>query len=60
MLANYSQHQRRNKKMDLFIMIAVIFSLIVVFVGTQVAALFLFLKENERLREENEKFQPPF
>jgi hypothetical protein len=22
--------------------------------------LFLFLKENERLREENEKFQPPF
>ena len=46
--------------MDLFIMIAVIFSLIVVFVGTQVVALFLFLKENERLREENEKFQPPF
>jgi hypothetical protein len=46
--------------MDLFIMIAVIFSLIVIFVGTQVVALFFFLRENERLREENEKFQPPF
>jgi multisubunit Na+/H+ antiporter MnhC subunit len=46
--------------MDLFIMIAVIFSLIVIFVGTQALALFFFLRENERLREENEKFQPPF
>jgi hypothetical protein len=46
--------------MDLIIMIAVIFSLIVIFVGTQAAALFFFLRENERLREENEKFQPPF
>jgi hypothetical protein len=46
--------------MDLIIMIAVIFSLIVIFVGTQTAALFFFLRENERLREENEKFQPPF
>jgi hypothetical protein len=46
--------------MDLIIMIAVIFSLIVVFVGIQAAALFFFLRENERLREENEKFQPPF
>lgn len=41
-------------------MIAVIFSLIAVFVIIQAAALFFFLKENERLREENEKFQPPF
>ena len=46
--------------MDLIIMIAVIFSLIAVFVIIQAAALFFFLKENERLREENEKFQPPF
>jgi uncharacterized membrane protein len=34
--------------------------LIVIFVGIQVVALYFFLKENERLREENEKFQPPF
>jgi hypothetical protein len=46
--------------MDLIIMIAVIFSLIVVFVGTQAVALFLFLRENERLREEIEKNEPPF
>lgn len=41
-------------------MIAVIFSLIVVFVGTQAVALFLFLRENARLREEIEKNEPPF
>ncbi len=41
-------------------MIAVIFSLIVVFVGTQAAALFFFLRENARLREEIEKNEPPF
>ena len=41
-------------------MIALIALLIVIFVGTQVVALFFFLRENERLREENEKFQPPF
>jgi uncharacterized membrane protein len=46
--------------MDLFGMIAIIALLIVIFVGTQVVALFFFLRENERLREENEKFQPPF
>lgn len=46
--------------MDLFLMFAVVALLIVIFVGTQVVALFFFLKENERLREENEKFQPPF
>jgi hypothetical protein len=46
--------------MDLFGMIALIALLIVIFVGTQVVALFFFLRENERLREENEKFQPPF
>jgi uncharacterized membrane protein len=41
-------------------MIAFVALLIVIFVGTQVVALFFFLRENERLREENEKFQPPF
>jgi hypothetical protein len=46
--------------MDLFGMIAIVVLLIVVFVGTQALALFFFLRENERLREENEKFQPPF
>ena len=46
--------------MDLFGMIALIALLIVIFVGTQFVALFFFLRENERLREENEKFQPPF
>jgi flagellar basal body-associated protein FliL len=46
--------------MDLFAIIAVIFLLVVIFVATQVVALFFFLRENERLREENEKFQPPF
>jgi flagellar basal body-associated protein FliL len=46
--------------MDLFSIIAIIFLLVVIFVATQVVALFFFLRENERLREENEKFQPPF
>jgi uncharacterized membrane protein len=46
--------------MDLFGMIAIVALLIVIFVGIQTLALFFFLRENERLREENEKFQPPF
>ena len=46
--------------MDLFGMIAIVALLIVIFVGTQALALFFFLRENERLREEVEKFQPPF
>lgn len=46
--------------MELFTIVAIIFLLIVIFVATQVVALFFFLRENERLREENEKFQPPF
>ena len=46
--------------MELFGIIAIVALLIVIFVGTQVVALFFFLRENERLREENEKFQPPF
>ena len=59
MLAIYLQHQRRNK-MELLTIIAIIALLIIIFVGTQVVALYFFLKENERLREENEKFLPPF
>lgn len=46
--------------MELFTIIGIIFLLMVIFVATQVVALFFFLRENERLREENEKFQPPF
>jgi hypothetical protein len=46
--------------MDLFGIIAVILLLIVIFVGTQVLALFFFLRENARLREEMEKNEPPF
>jgi hypothetical protein len=59
MLANYLQHQRRNK-MELFTIIAIVALLIIIFVATQTVALFFFLREHERLREENEKFQPPF
>jgi hypothetical protein len=46
--------------MELFTIIALIFLLVIIFVATQVAALFFLLREHERLREENEKFQPPF
>jgi len=46
--------------MDLFGMIALIAFLIVIFVGIQALALFFFLQENARLREENEKLEPPF
>jgi predicted PurR-regulated permease PerM len=46
--------------MELFGIIAIVALLIVIFVGIQVVALFFFLRENERLREEVEKFQPPF
>ena len=46
--------------MDLFTIIALIALLVVIFVATQVVALFFFLRENEKLREEVEKFQPPF
>lgn len=46
--------------MELLTIVGMIFLLIVIFVATQAVALFFFLRENERLREENEKFQPPF
>jgi predicted PurR-regulated permease PerM len=46
--------------MELITIIALIFLLVIVFVATQVVALFFLLREHERLREENEKFQPPF
>jgi uncharacterized membrane protein len=46
--------------MDLFGMIAIVALLIVIFVGTQTLALFFFLRENARIREEMEKSEPPF
>jgi uncharacterized membrane protein len=46
--------------MELFGIIAIVALLIVIFVGTQVVALFFFLRENARLREEIEKNEPPF
>jgi amino acid permease len=59
MLANYLQHQRRNK-MDLLIMIAVIFSLIIVFVILQLIGILFLLDENKKIAEELEKNSPPF
>jgi amino acid permease len=58
-LANYLQHQRRNK-MDLLIMIAVIFSLIIVFVILQLIGILFLLDENKKIAEELEKNSPPF
>jgi hypothetical protein len=46
--------------MELFVIIAVVALLIIIFVGTQTLALFFFLKENARLREELEENQLPF
>jgi flagellar basal body-associated protein FliL len=46
--------------MELITIIALILLLVIVFVSTQVVALFFLLREHEKLREENEKFQPPF
>jgi predicted PurR-regulated permease PerM len=46
--------------MELFTIIALIALLVIVFITTQAVALFFFLREHERLREEVEKFQPPF
>ena len=46
--------------MELLTIIAIIALLIIIFVGTQVVALYFFLQENARLREENEKLEPPF
>ena len=46
--------------MELFVMIALVALLIVIFIATQTVALFFFLRDNEILREEKEKFEPPF
>jgi hypothetical protein len=46
--------------MDLFIMIAVIFSLVVVFVILQLIGILFLLDENKRIGEELEKNEPPF
>jgi hypothetical protein len=60
MLANYLQHQRRNKKMDLVILLFVVLFLIVVFVVLQLIAVLFLLNENKRIGEELEKNSPPF
>jgi hypothetical protein len=57
MLANYLQHQRRNK-MELFLIFVIVG--IAIFVGTSLAAILFLLQENNRLGEELEKNEPPF
>jgi hypothetical protein len=60
MLAIYLQHQRRNKKMDLFTVLAFIAIGALIFVSTQLVAIIFLLQENKRIGEELEKNQPPF
>jgi hypothetical protein len=57
MLANYSQHQRRNKLELFFILVIVGVS---IFVGTSLAAILFLLQENDRLGRELEESDPPF
>jgi hypothetical protein len=57
MLANYSQHQRRNKLELFFILVIVGVS---IFVGTSLAAILFLLQENDRLGRELEDSDPPF
>jgi hypothetical protein len=66
MLANYLQHQRRNK-MDYLVIGVIALALMIVFVGTQLMAILFLMSENERIMLENEKIQkeadknfPPF
>jgi Ni/Fe-hydrogenase subunit HybB-like protein len=59
MLANYSQHQRRNK-MDYLVIGIIALALMIVFVGTQLMAILFLMSENEKLQEEAEKNFPPF
>jgi Ni/Fe-hydrogenase subunit HybB-like protein len=59
MLANYSQHQRRNK-MDYLVIGVIALALMIVFVGTQLMAILFLMSENEKLQEEAEKNFPPF
>jgi hypothetical protein len=46
--------------MDLFIMVAAILSLAIVFVVLQLIAILFLLNENKRIGEELEKNSPPF
>ena len=46
--------------MDLFIMVAVILSLAIVFVVLQLIAILFLLNENKRIGEQLEKNSPPF
>jgi hypothetical protein len=59
MLANYLQHQRRNK-MEWIIGFVIVAFLIVVFVVLQLIGILFLLDENKRIGEELEKNQPPF
>jgi hypothetical protein len=59
MLANYLQHQRRNK-LDLFTVLAFFAIGVLVFVSTQLVAILFLLQENKRIGEELEKNEPPF
>jgi hypothetical protein len=59
MLANYLQHQRRNK-LDLFTVLAFFAIGVLVFVSTQLVAILFLLQENKRIGEEIEKNEPPF
>jgi hypothetical protein len=46
--------------MDLFIMVAAILSLAIVFVVLQLIAILFLLNENKRIGEQLEKNSPPF
>jgi hypothetical protein len=46
--------------MDLFWIVLAAFSLIVIFIITQVIAILFLLKENARIQELVEKNEPPF
>jgi hypothetical protein len=57
MLANYLQHQRRNK-MELFLILVIVG--VSIFIGTSLSAILFLLQENNRLGEELEDNDPPF
>jgi Ni/Fe-hydrogenase subunit HybB-like protein len=59
MLANFLQHQRRNK-MDYLVIGIIALALIIVFVGTQLMAILFLMSENDRIQQEAEKNFPPF
>jgi diacylglycerol kinase len=57
MLANYLQHQRRNK-MELFLILVIV--CVSIFVGTSLSAILFLIQENNRLGKELEDNDPPF